>query len=146
MFRSSKPQNPGQPPPSSSGAIGRPDALYLLEIYRIITGDEFDTAYHWLRTQLGVKTWHDVKTKYPRGSAELRYMQRVYLFCETLGALMRRGLVNEDLVFAVVGEIPLNAWETMMPWIADCRAELGADFYANVEWLANRLFEWQRSR
>ena len=146
MFRSAKPQGPQPPQSPPASASGRAEASYLLEIYRIITGDEFDAAYHWLRTQFGVKTWHEVKTKYPRGSVELRYMQRVYLFCETLGALMQRGQLDENLVFAVVGEIPLNAWETMMPWIAECRAELEPGYYANVEWLANRFFEWQRSR
>ncbi|MBK9234444.1 MAG: hypothetical protein IPO15_27400 [Anaerolineae bacterium] len=95
--------------------------------------------------EFGVNTWGDVKRKYPAGSRELRYLQRVLLFVETLGDLLRRNLLPEDAVFRLIGEIGLNTWEAIMPWVADARREMDDPFlYAHIEWLAARSFEWQR--
>lgn len=126
-----------------SGATG--EAAALLQICQIITSDDFDAAYTWLRFEFGVNTWGDVKRKYPAGSRELRYLQRVLLFVETLGDLLRRNLLPEDAVFRLIGEIGLNTWEAIMPWGADARREMDDPFlYAHIEWLAARSFEWQR--
>ncbi len=121
------------------------EAAALLHICQIITSDDFDVAYHWLRVEFGVNTWEDVKRKCPRGSRELRYLQRVVLFVDTLGDLLRRGQLPETPVFRLIDEIGLNTWETVMPWVADARREMvNPALYANLEWLAGRFFDWQR--
>ena len=126
-----------------SGATG--EAAALLQICQIITSDDFDAAYTWLRFEFGVNTWEDVKRKFPAGSRELRYLQRVLLFVETLGDLLRRRLLSEDVVFRLIGEIGLNTWEAIMSWVADARREMGDPaLYAHIEWLAARFFDWQR--
>ena len=147
------------PPPSPSALDSAPretpfttadhapaaEAAALLQICQIITSDDFDAAYTWLRFEFGVNTWGDVKRKYPAGSRELRYLQRVLLFVETLGDLLRRRLLPEDVVFRLIGEIGLNTWEAIMPWVADARREMDdPSLYAHIEWLAARSFEWQR--
>lgn len=132
------------PPPPAAGPSAN-EAAALLTISQIITSDDFDAAYSWLRFELGVNTWEDVKRKCPRGSRELRYLQRVLIFVETLGDLLRRGLLPEAPVFRLIDEIALNTWEAIMPWAADARRELGNPaLYAHIEWLAARFFDWQR--
>lgn len=133
---------PVAPPP---GLTTGGEAAALLTICQIITSDDFDAAYHWLRVEFGVNTWEDVKRKCPRGSRELRYLQRVVLFVDTLGDLLRRGQLPETPVFKLTDEIGLNTWEAVMPWVADARRELANPaLYANLEWLAGRFFDWQR--
>lgn len=133
------------PVATPTGVTSGGEAAALLHICQIVTSDDFDAAYHWLRVEFGVNTWEDVKRKYPRGSRELRYLQRVVLFVDTLGDLLRRGQLPETPVFKLIDEIGLNTWETVMPWVADARRELAnPTLYANLEWLAGRFFDWQR--
>ncbi|WP_423223406.1 DUF4760 domain-containing protein [Candidatus Amarolinea aalborgensis] len=130
---------------ASAGSTGGGEAAALLHICQIITSDDFDAAYHWLRVEFGVNTWEDVKRKCPRGSRELRYLQRVVLFVDTLGDLLRRGQLPETPVFKLIDEIGLNTWEMVLPWVADARRELANPaLYANLESLAGRFFDWQR--
>ena len=150
IFRRTLPSNASpipelSEPKSFAETASSNEASALLQIYAIITSDDFDQAYDWLRTQFGVNTWEDVKQKCPRGSTQLRYLQRVYLFVETVGDLLQRDLRPEAPVFELIDEIGINAWETIVPWVADARRELkNPRLYANIEWLAARFFDWQR--
>lgn len=130
---------------TTMGSVATGEAAALLQICQIITSDDFDAAYTWLRFEFGVNTWEDVKRKFPAGSRELRYLQRVVVFVETLGDLLRRTLLPEDAVFRLIGEIGLNTWEAVMPWVTDARRAMDDPaLYANIEWLAARFFDWQR--
>jgi len=61
-------------------------------------------------------------------------------FFEGVGLMVRRRLVDEDLVFEILLVAPL--WDHMKPWSSEVRARLGPDVYKHFEHLAelNRLY------
>lgn len=63
-------------------------------------------------------------------------LSMVARYYEGVGLLVRRGLVDADLVFE---SLPLDLmWDKMRPWCLDKRASLRSDLYVHFEYVAER--------
>jgi hypothetical protein len=111
------------------------DADILLRIDDLAARPETRAALDWFRkTHLGIRQVDPVLI--PRDSPEFEYMHRFIELFETLGALVKAGVLNEELAHdRWMSRAP---WQVLKPTIEQERQSLGPAFAANFEWLAER--------
>jgi len=111
------------------------DADLLLRIDELAARPETRAALDWFRKHhLGLTSPRSVE--FPRDSPEYEYVQRFIELFETLGTLVKCGVLNEELVHERwMSDAP---WEFLSATIERERSLLGPDYAANFEWLAMR--------
>jgi len=75
------------------------DAKILLELAKMGMQPELTDAFAWLLAEPPLTDYDRFKEKYPPGSREHRWADQLCTFYETVGALWKHGLINEDLLF-----------------------------------------------
>jgi Domain of unknown function (DUF4760) len=70
------------------------------------------------------------------------HANRVGNFYESMGILIKTGLVDADLVFEMWADIARRNWERLAPYIAISRREIGDALFENFEYLAVLAQEW----
>lgn len=111
------------------------DADLLLRINELASRPETQKALDWFHmNQLEVESRPEVELA--RDSPEYGYLHRFVGIFELLGALVRMGVLSEDLV--------LEFWSAWEPWsffrltIERVRRTMGPSWAENFEWLALR--------
>jgi hypothetical protein len=120
------------------------DADLLMRFDDLAAREETRRAIDWFRvTQLG----GDVPNPHPilRDAPEFVYVSRFIELFETMGVLVRAGLLNEDLVH---DRWMVRAfWDFLRPTVDRERRTIGiATLGENFEWLAERNRAWSERR
>ena len=75
------------------------DAKIILGLARMAMQPELADAFTWLLAEPPPNEYDRFKEKYPPGSREHRWADQICAFFETVGALWKHGLINEELLF-----------------------------------------------
>ncbi|HTS33852.1 MAG TPA: hypothetical protein VMI55_07970 [Thermoplasmata archaeon] len=119
------------------------DADILLRIDDLAARPETRAALDWFRkNHLGVVGAPPVR--FPHDSPEYEHVQRFIELFETLGTLVKLGVLNEELVHE--RWLTRAPWDFLRPTIEQDRRELGPDYAGNFEWLAERDRRWAERR
>jgi hypothetical protein len=121
------------------------DAHLYIQLLNTFQQPDLFQDWNWATFTMKAASLKEFDQQHPVGSADRARFLRVTLFYESVGALVSRGLVHEDLVF----DQPLGFdafWENAGPLVKDWR-EHGADdaFAENVAWLALRNVTWRET-
>jgi hypothetical protein len=120
------------------------DADLLLRIDDLAARDETRKAIDWFRsTHLGA----EAPNRHPilRDAPEFAYVSRFIELFETMGVLVKLGLLNEEL--AHERWMVRSVWEFLKPTIERERRTIGSPTLAeNFEWLAERNQAWANRR
>ncbi len=75
------------------------DARIILELAKIGMQPELTDAFAWLLAEPPPADYDRFKEKYPTGSREHRWADQLCAYFETVGAIWKHGLINEELLF-----------------------------------------------
>ncbi len=119
------------------------DADLLLRINDLAATEETRRALDWFRrNHLGLEG-HGIHP-IPRDAEEFAYVQSFVELFETVGALVKHDLLNEELVHD--RWMTRAAWDFLKPTIERERRLAGPGFAENFEWLAERNRAWAAKR
>ncbi len=110
------------------------DAELLLRLYEIRRDPELRRARKWFLTEFQPKSWDAIKETYLSHSDEDRWFRMTFSYWEMVGALVKRGVLHDELFFEHTGE-DVVTWEKCKPWIAGARATIRPTYLHNFEWL-----------
>ncbi|MGN6722427.1 MAG: DUF4760 domain-containing protein [Marmoricola sp.] len=79
----------------------------------------------------------------PLWSEPYSEIDRVLCTYETAAVLIRHGGLNEDLFFEQIPRV-IDVWEAAAPWVEGLRIDYRATLFRSVEWLAERMAEWEQ--
>lgn len=113
----------------------REDAQLLIQIAQLYAQSKVGKASRWVWSDEFVSDYDEFKSKYPRGSKEFGYVQRIAGFFETVGAIWKHGLIDGKLLFDAAGAAP--SWERVKGILLGQREEAGEPaLWENYEALA----------
>ena len=75
------------------------DATIILELAKMGMQPELADAFSWLFAEPPPADYDRFTQKHPPGSREHRWADRLCDYYETVGALWKHGLINEELLF-----------------------------------------------
>lgn len=118
------------------------DASTLLTLMQITVSEPMVKARRFVKADIPAgMTLAEFEARFPRGSEGYENFFMVAAFWETVGSLMRKGLVNEDLAFDTFLDAP--PWKYAERIFKDMRARDKSPLEAiNFEWIAGRAAEW----
>jgi hypothetical protein len=119
----------------------RADVEVLLRIMEIYLSDPMRKARSFWRTIPEGLTLDQLLERYPRGSEEFELFGNGMVFWETMGSLMKHGLLNEELAFDTFLDAP--PWKKVEAAFLSMRKEPGKAFEAeNLEFAYRRSLGW----
>jgi hypothetical protein len=123
-----------------AAAPGRADLDVLLRILEIFISDPVRKARNFWRTIPEGLTLAELDEKFPRGSEAYEHIDTMLTFWETIGSLLKHGLVNEDLAFDTFLDAP--PWKKIETAALALREERGGLELENIEYAYQRSQEW----
>ena len=121
------------------------DAHLYIQLLNTFQQPDLFQDWNWTTFTLKAGSLKELDQQHPAGSADRSRLMRVILFYESVGALVSRGLVHEDLFF----DQPLGFdafWEKTGPLVQDWIKHGSDDAFAeNVVWLAARNLKWRET-
>ncbi|GAC1334846.1 MAG: hypothetical protein NVSMB17_17050 [Candidatus Dormibacteria bacterium] len=126
-------------------AASTEDAHLYIELMKLIHQPNLTEASDWVVGQFDAATHKDLQSKYPPGSAERGQLVAVLGFYESVGMLVSRGLIHEDVFFDVPFRFEV-IWPRVEPLILDWQ-KVADDtaVWENVVWLARRYENWRET-
>ena len=119
----------------------REDLQILLRIMEIYLSDPMRKARSFWRTIPDGLTLEELLERYPRGSEEFELFGSMMVFWETIGSLMKHGLLNEELAFDTFLDAP--PWKKVEAAFVAMRKEPGKAVEAeNLEFAYRRSMKW----
>jgi hypothetical protein len=122
-----------------SADLEAPGGDVYVGLMSIWLGPPLASARAWLHATAPVSSVEVLDRAYPRGSTAREHLLTLLEFYETVGALVRHGVVDEDLFLAA----PLGfevLWSRVGPAIVDWRSRSGdPSAWEHMAWLAGRL-------
>lgn len=82
------------------------DVDLLLRLLELVLSEPVARARNFFRTIPDGLTFPEILEKYPRGTDEFRYFDTIMTFWETVGSLLKHGLLNEELAFDTFLDAP----------------------------------------
>lgn len=122
------------------------DANRLLTLMQIFFSDAILKARRWWRTELteGLSL-QEFESKFPKGSEGYENFINLASFWETVGSLMKKGFVNEDLAFDTFLDAP--PWTKAERIVRERRERDKQPLEGeNFEWIAAHAKEWIASK
>jgi hypothetical protein len=118
------------------------DAQTLLTLMQILFSDPLVQARRFWTAELREgMTLAEFEAKFPKGSEGYQHFISLIVFWETVGSLMRKGLVNEDLAFDTFLDAP--PWKRVATILKEKRERDKQPLEAvNFEWIAGRAAQW----
>jgi hypothetical protein len=122
----------------------------LNELRETMESADFQAAQHFLQTELPARL-QDPGFRYQLANASARTDEMRPLvarinalgnFYESIGILVKTGLVDKDLVFEMWADIARQAWERLVPIAAIYRRRVGDALWENFEYLTVLAQEW----
>lgn len=92
--------------------------LRLLEMY---IAPPMAEARNFLRTVPDGRTFAELREEHPPGTREFQYIDTVLCFWETMGSLIKHGLLNEELAYDTFLDAP--PWPKLEAAARSLRAE-----------------------
>lgn len=109
-----------------------------MEIY---LSDPVKKARAFMRTLPEGLTFDELIERYPRGSEDYELFGAMMIFWETIGSLMKHGLLNEELAFDTFLDAP--PWKKVEAAILSLRKEKGKALEGeNLEFAYRRSLKW----
>ena len=126
--------------PQEEGAPGREDAYMLVRLLEIFIGSPMAEARNFMRTIPDGRTFAELREEYPPGTKEFQHIDTVLAFWETMGSLIKHGLLNEELAFDTFLDAP--PWPKMESAAKSLRLERKNDLeLENLESMYRRAAE-----
>ncbi len=83
--------------------------------------------------------------KYPRGSEEFEHISNIMIFWETMGSLLKHGLLNEELAFDTFLDAP--PWPKVERFFKERREKERSPLEGeNIEYAFRRSLKWKKAR
>ncbi len=82
------------------------DAKMLLEVMSIYLSPAMLDARRFWRILPDGLGFEELLEKYPKGSEDYERLSNIMIFWETIGSLLKRGLLNQDLAFDTFLDAP----------------------------------------
>jgi hypothetical protein len=121
---------------------GRSDVELLLRLLELFLSEPLRKARHFWRTIPDGLTFAELTEKYPPGSEGTEHIDTVLAFWETVGALLKKGLLNEELAFDTFLDGP--PWKKIEAAALSLREERGEPAeLENLEYAYHRLVDWK---
>ncbi|MFN2463576.1 MAG: DUF4760 domain-containing protein [Candidatus Dormibacteria bacterium] len=121
------------------------DAHIYLQLLEMTQQPQFARDRRWVAHELAADTLKSLNSKHPEGSEERGRVAGVLGFYESIGALISRGLLHEDLFF----DAPLgfeDVWSRTGKLVGDWQKAAGNPAaFENLVWLARRYENWRES-
>ena len=122
------------------GAPTRDDASMLLRLLEMFIAPPMAEARSFVRTIPDGRTFAELREAYPPGTREFQHIDTVLAFWETIGLLIKHGLINEELAFDTFLDAP--PWPKMEAAARSLRAERSNDLeLENLEYVYRRAAE-----
>jgi len=119
----------------------REDLEILLRIMEIYLSDPLRNARRFWRTIPDGLTFDGLLERYPRGSDNYELFGNIMIFWETIGSLMKHGLLNEELAFDTFLDAP--PWKKVEAAFLSLRKEKGKALEGeNLELAYRRALKW----
>ena len=117
------------------------DAQLFIQILGIITQNkELGDAMNWVALELNTKTYEEFKEKHPIGSDGYKKFIAFTAITETIGILVNRGLLSEDLIYDAWGDL---FWKKTEVIVHGMREEMQIPrLNENYEVMAKGYPEW----
>lgn len=121
------------------------DVDRLVELMRIYLSEPMRQARQFWRTVPDGLGFEELMKKYPRGSVEFENISSMMIFWETVGGLVKHGLVSEELAFDTFLDAP--PWKKMERFFRERREKEKNPFEGeNLELMAESAKRWIESR
>lgn len=119
------------------------DAHIYLQLLEMSQQPHFIESRRWVAHEFDAESLKTLDTKYPEGSEERSRVASVLGFYESVGVLVSRGLLHEDLFF----DSPLgleHVWARAELLVLNWQKSAGdAAIFENLAWLAHRYQNWR---
>jgi hypothetical protein len=126
-------------------SLDREDMEILLRIMEIYLSDPVRNARRFWRTIPDGLTFEGLLERYPRGSEDYELFGNVMIFWETIGSLMKHGLLREELAFDTFLDAP--PWKKVEAAFLALRKEEGKVLEGeNLEFAYRRSLKWMERR
>jgi hypothetical protein len=123
------------------GSPNRADLEILLRIMEIYVSDPVRKARGLWRAMPDGLTFDELVERYPRGSDDYELFGTIMIFWETIGSLMKHGLLNEELAFDTFLDAP--PWKKVEVAFLSLRKEEGKALEGeNLEFAYRRSLKW----
>ena len=116
------------------------DVDLLLRLLELILSEPVAKARNFFRTIPDGLTFPEILAKYPRGTDEFRYFDTMMTFWETVGSLLKHGLLNEELAFDTF--LDGAPWPKVEAAAVALRKDRGPLELENFEYAYRRAQEW----
>jgi hypothetical protein len=117
----------------------------LLEVMSIYLSGPMKDARRFWRTIPDGLGFDEMLKKYPRGSEEFEHISNMMIFWETVGSLLKRGLLNEDLAFDTFLDAP--PWPKVKHFFEERRKKENAPLEGeNIEHAYELSVKWKKAR
>lgn len=101
--------------------LDRTDAALMLQVMHSYMTEPMASARRFWSTLPDGISLSDVDAAHPRGSEGWSHLTTVLIFWETVGGLIKRGLLREELAFDTILDVP--PWPKIEQFFLDLRAE-----------------------
>lgn len=123
----------------------RGDADLLVRLLDLYLSEPVAAARAFVRTIPDGRTMAELHEQHPPGSIGHRQIDTVMIFWETVGSLIKHGLLSEDLAFDTFLDAP--PWPKMEVAIRSLREERGNPLEGeNIEYAHHRAQAWMKAR
>jgi hypothetical protein len=127
------------------GEPDRVDAGILLQLLQIYLSAPVVAASGFWRTLPEGLTKAELEAAYPPGSEGHNHVFTLLIIWETIGGLLKRGLLSEELAFDTVFDAP--PWPKIEQFIRDLRVERDEPREGeNIEYAYERAMKFARER
>jgi hypothetical protein len=121
------------------------DAKMLVEVMSVYLSPPMRDARRFWRTIPNGLGFDELMKKYPRGSEEFEHISNIMIFWETVGSLLKRGLLNQELAFDTFLDAP--PWPKVRRFFLERREREDAPFEGeNMELAYELSMKWKKSR
>jgi hypothetical protein len=129
------------------GQLAKPtgkDAAMLLDVMSVYLSAPMMEARRFWRTVPDGLGFDELRKKYPRGSEDFEKFSNVMIFWETVGSLLKRGLLNEELAFDTFLDAP--PWPKVKHFFQERREKENAPLEGeNIERAYELSKKWMKS-
>ncbi len=117
----------------------------LLRVMSTYLSEPIRQARRFWRTMPDGLGFDELGKKYPRGSEESEHISTIMIFWETIGSLLKHGLLNEELAFDTFLDAP--PWPKVERFFKERRqAEHSPLEGENIEYAFRRSLKWKKAR
>jgi hypothetical protein len=118
------------------------DAELMLRLYEIRRDPELRKARQWMLSEFKATSWDEVAAIYLTGSEADRWYRMVTSYWEMVGAMVNRGVLNQELYFDSTGE-HIVVWNKVKAVVPGAREKIRPTYLWNLEQIARRHLAWR---